>query len=207
VPDRVAGALLFLPVPVVLWLFTRAPLGPGWSLAIGVAVMVTHRLYARPFALARAGRRCLWCGGTAVDGPAIEIDEPLGRTTWRACSPDHAGRARRFFGWAAARGRLLQVGILGTLAAFLVTGALIASGHAGPVRYADAANAFRLGIALTVLPLGLFAVHGPPVEGPLRAPFPVHIQALVGTWAVSWLFRLVGIAWLALAVAHFAGRT
>jgi len=53
-PDRLLGILLFLPVPVVLVLFTRAPLGVGISLALGVGLMLTHRLYARPFALARA---------------------------------------------------------------------------------------------------------------------------------------------------------
>ena len=31
-----------------------------------------------------------------------------------------------------------------------------------------------------------------------------QIQALIGTWAVSWLFRVVGAAWLILAVLHFA---
>jgi len=30
--DRVAGIVLFLPVPLVLWLFTRAPLGVAASL-------------------------------------------------------------------------------------------------------------------------------------------------------------------------------
>ena len=61
--DRLLGVLLFLPVPVVLLLFTRMPLGVGESLALGVAITITHRFYARPFARSRADRRCLWCGG------------------------------------------------------------------------------------------------------------------------------------------------
>jgi hypothetical protein len=32
VSDRLIGVLLFLPVPIVLFLFTRAPLGIAWSL-------------------------------------------------------------------------------------------------------------------------------------------------------------------------------
>jgi hypothetical protein len=40
----------------------------------------------------------------------------------------------------------------------------------------------------------------------LPVPFPVHIQALIGTWAVLWLFRIVGLAWLALATWHVAVR-
>jgi hypothetical protein len=41
----------------------------------------------------------------------------------------------------------------------------------------------------------------------LRSPFPLHIQALIGSWAVLWLFRLVGLAWLVLAVLHALRRT
>ena len=203
--DRLAGVLLFLPVPLVLFLFTQAPLGIAWSLAAGTAIMLTHRLYARPFALARSARRCLWCGA-AADGPLLEIEEPVGSTRWRACTEAHADRLRRFLGFAARHRRLLQAGILGTLAAFLVAAVMIAAGHGGPLRYADAVNAFRLLIAAIVLPLGVLAVRGPAPASALRAPFPVHIQALIGTWAVTWLFRLVGLAWLALALTSFAAR-
>jgi hypothetical protein len=81
----------------------------------------------------------------------------------------------------------------------------MAAGIADARRYPDAVNAFRLAIALTVLPLGLLATRGAAAaDAPLRPPFPVHIQALIGTWAVSWLFRVVGAAWLILAVLHFA---
>jgi hypothetical protein len=202
--DRLAGLALFLPVPLVLFLFTRAPLGIGRSLALGVALVVSHRAYARPFALARAARRCLWCGGAATGGPAVDVEEPLGPTRWAACTASHADRVRRFLGWAAAHRRFLQVGILGGLALFLAAAALAAAGRSGPVRYADAVNGFRLAVAATVLPLGLLALRRPaPPETIPRVPFPVHIQALIGTWAVGWLFRVVGLVWLALALRHF----
>ena len=206
--DRLIGLLLFLPVPVVLFLFTRAPLGIAWSLALGVALMLSHRAYARPFALAHAARRCLWCGRATTEGPPIEIREPLGTTHWRACSASHADRARRFLEWADAHRRPLQVGIFGSLVALLGAGALVASGHADPQRYPDAVNAFRLAIGAAVVPLGLLATRGrPTAAGPVRAPFPVHLQALIGTWAVSWLFRVVGVAWLILAIVYFGQRS
>jgi hypothetical protein len=205
VSDRLLGLLLFLPVPIVLVLFTRAPLGIGWSLGLGTALMLTHRAYARPFALARASRRCLWCGRAASEGPAFDVEEPLGTTGWRACGEGHAGRARRFLFWAGAQRPFLLVGILGSLAAFLVAGTLMAVGAVSPRRYPDAVNAFRLAIALSVLPLGVLATRGAvPAEARLRPPFPVHIQALIGTGAVSWLFRIVGVAWLVLGLLHFA---
>jgi len=207
VSDRLPGVVLFLPVPLVLFLLTRAPLGIAWSLGLGVALMLSHRAYARPFALARASRRCLWCGRAVAEGPAFDIEEPLGLTRWRACGEAHGMRARRFLEWAGAHRRFLLIGILGTLAVFLLAAAATAAGLADAGRYPDAVNAFRLAIALTVLPLGLLATRGTAADAPLRPPFPVHIQALIGTWAVSWLFRVVGVAWLILAIVHFGQRS
>ena len=202
--DRLAGALLFLPVPAVLWLFTRQPLGVGASLALGIALMLTHRLYARPFALARAHRRCLWCGGAAGDGPPLAIAEPFGSTPWRACAPPHASRVAGLLSWAAARPLFLRIGILGTLAVFLIAAWPAAAGWLGPIQPADLVAFFRLGIALTVLPLSTLGARvGPPPET-LSAPFPVHIQALIGTRWVLWLFRIVGAAWLVLGAFHVA---
>jgi hypothetical protein len=206
VRDRLLGLLLFLPVPLVLFLFTQAPLGVGASLAAGVLLMVSHRLYARPFALARADHRCLWCGRGVASGPELLVEEPLGVTRWRACGEPHAGRARSFLDWAGAHRVFLRAGILGSLALFLVLAALAAAGRARGVRYADAVGVFRLGVAATVLPLSVLAVRARAVSDRVRTPFPVHIQALIGTTAVLWLFRVIGVAWLALAAAHALKR-
>ena len=215
--DRLAGVLLFLPVPVVLWLFTRQPLGPWVSLGTGVLLVLTHRLYARPFALARADRRCLWCGGPVGEGPAVDVDEPLGRTSWRACAP-HARVLTRTLGWAAGRSRRLAFGILGTVTLFLCGAVSAALGRPAWLEPADPVAFFRLGIALTVLPFGWLAPGSQPAHprglapgsqpaGPTRRlPFPVHIQALLGTLWVVWLFRLVGLWWLVAALLHLSRR-
>jgi len=203
--QRAMGILLFLPVPVVLLLFTRAPLGLGPSVALGLALMLSHRLYARPYALARADSRCLWCAAEAGDGPRLAIDEPPATTSWRACSPIHAERVARVLAWAGRHAVWLRLGILGTLLVFLL--ATLLAGRWPDVSAADRVAFFRLGIASSVLPLSLFAPlsHGA-VPGRLRPPFPVHIQALIGTWAVLWLFRLIGLAWLVLGIRHVAER-
>lgn len=200
--DRLLGVILFLPVPLVLLLFTRMPLGVGASLMLGAAITITHRLYARPFARSRAQHRCLWCGGAAGSGPSLEIQEPQGLSAWRACGAEHAARLARVLGWTAKRSTLLRLGILGTLAAFLVGAPLAAAGRLGPVGTAQAVTFFRLGIAATVLPLAFLAPRetAPPEMGIPRVPFPMHIQALIGTAAVLWLFRLIGLAWVVLAL-------
>ena len=204
--DRLLGLLLFLPVPAVLWLFTRQPLGPLASLGLGVVLMVSHRLYARPFALRRSGVRCLWCGKGCAGDVSFRVIEPFGATAWRACGDAHRERLARVLGWAAAHPRWLRAGILGTLAVFLGWTVAAATNRWPALQGGDAVAVFRLGIAVTVLPFGwLAATAGPATEEP-RVPFPVHIQALIGTGAVLWLFRLVGLGWLALGTLDLMAR-
>jgi hypothetical protein len=207
VVSRLPGFLLFLPVPLVLWLFTRAPLGVAPSLGLGAALMVTHRFYARPYARRRAEERCLWCGGPAGSGPRLRVEEPLGVTAWRACRAGHARRLQGVLGWAGRHARSLRLGILGTLALFLPGVLLADRGRLGPLTAADAVAFFRTGIAFTVLPLGWLSVPADPTssEAP-RVPFPLHIQALVGTATGVWLFRLVGLVWLGLGLGHALRR-
>ena len=182
--DRLIGLLLFLPVPLVLFLFTGQPLGPWLSLGTGVAIMLTHRLYARPFALSRAQRRCLWCGGPAGGGPGVDLDEPLGRTSWRACGeePRRSPRPHPGVGRGTARSGF-GLGILGSLlASSSACPSAAAVGWPAGLAAADAAAVFRLGVALTVLPFGwLGPLPGLPGRPNGRLPFPVHLQALVGT--------------------------
>jgi hypothetical protein len=211
VATRLNGVLLFLPVPLVLFLFTRAPLGILRSLGIGIALMLTHRFYARPWALVRAHRRCLWCGAdaaaTAPSAVELVIEEPLGRASWRACREAHARPVPAVLAWAAPRRRFLTFGILGTLAVFLAWAA--GSQFLAPLRleYDDAVAFFRLGIAACVLPLGWLSARSDaaPGEAP-RSPFPLHVPALVGLRTVLWLFRLVGLVWLLQGSLHMAGR-
>ncbi|MGE5235780.1 MAG: hypothetical protein ACM3O7_05495 [Acidobacteriota bacterium] len=205
--DRLLGSILFLPVPIVLWLFTRAPLGVPLSLALGTLVMATHRRYARPWARLRAGRRCLWCGAATEGGVPVAIEEPLGHTTWRACGDAHAGKLARVLRFAERWSAGLRIAIFGGLAVFLPAALLAATGNLGLLTYGDAVAFFKLLVAIGVLPLGWLGPFSRPFASrPIRVPFPVHIQALIGTWAVLWLFRVVGLVWLVQAALHVARR-
>jgi hypothetical protein len=210
VPTRVIGVLLFLHVPLVLFLFTRAPLGILPSLGIGIVLMLTHRVYARPWALARAHRRCLWCGAdiaATLSAAELVLEDPLGRASWCACREAHARPVRAVLAWAAARSRFLTFGILGTLGVFLAWAAgsqLLAPSR---LEHDDAVAFFRLGIAACVLPLGWLSARSDATSGEApRSPFPLHVPALVGLRTVLWLFRLVGMLWLAQGSLHVAER-
>ncbi len=142
-----------------------------------------------------------------MEGPPLDIEEPFGLTAWRACGGAHATCVARVLGWAQQHAAFLRVGILGSLAVFLPAALLAGMDRLGPVRREDAVAFFRLGIALTVLPLACLSPRrGLPGPGRLQAPFPVHIQALIGTRAVLCLFRLIGLVWLAQACLHVAQR-
>ena len=189
--DRLPGILLFLPVPMVLVLFTRAPLGAGWSLALGAALMVTHRFYARPWSLNRAGRRCLWCAGEGSDLEPIVVAEPGGASTW-AVHPGHRDLLARTLG--AAAGMKLYLRALILLALVVLFAASVGGEHG------IGSAAFRVIVALAVLPLGGWGPRWKAREAP-TVPFPVHIQALIGTRAVLWLFRIIGLIWLVMGTA------
>ena len=205
--DRFIGLFLFLPVPLVLALFTRSPLGDATSLLLGILLVATHRLYARPFALARARRRCLWCGGEVVQGVLIQAPEPGGWSSWWACSGPEAQRLERVLSFARRHRAFLRAGILGTLVLFFASRAARWLALLPSFQGSDATALFRLGVALTVLPYALFSTsgEGDPPEG-ARLPFDLHIQSLLGTWSTLWLFRVVGVVWLGLGLIHVAER-
>jgi hypothetical protein len=239
---RIAGILLFLPVPAVLLLFTRMPFGVVPSIAAGLALMMTHPLYARPWALRYASHRCLWCGGPvaggarASAGTELAVTDPRGIVSWSACGDDHRNSLIAMLRFAARHGALLRVGILGTVTVSLVAAVLADRGRLGPLYVSDASAFFRLGVGLTVLPLGWLGPRlgervgaasasegsadlgrgrtgstGPGLgeTGPadaLSAPFPLHLAALIGVNAVLWLFRLVGLVWLAQGAFHVVER-
>jgi hypothetical protein len=91
------GFLLFLAIPLVLFLFLEQPFGPGWSVAVGVVLALGHGLVASAWTAKLADVRCLWCGRV---GPGVGLDVTAGgtRRTMRACSERHRERLAGFFG-------------------------------------------------------------------------------------------------------------
>ena len=197
VGDQALGLLLFLFIPVVLYLFVVHPEPVGRSLVAGVALMLGHRVLARPYMRRVAGRRCLWTGGSLVDHDteAVELGT-LGEPVAAQVRSRHAHDLRRFFTFVYRRRLPLRVGIFLPLLMLLGTLAAAAFDRADDTTVATATNVFRLVIGLTVnfAAWGWLTLREADVQ--VRVPFPVHNFFLLGVRALLWVFRLVGIWWI-----------
>jgi hypothetical protein len=156
--------------------------------------------------LRRVAHRCLWCGGASETTHALAVIDPLGTAPWTACSAGHRNSVLRTLATSERWSTRLKIGILGGLGLFLVLAVVAAIGPGRGLVHGDAAALFKLSVALTVIPFGFLAPHGPLPEEAPRSPFPLHIQSLVGTVTVLWLFRLVGLVWLFQVVRYAVGR-
>lgn len=192
------GAALFLFIPLVLFLLLRQPLGPGLSVAAGVAIMAGHRFLAAPWMAKFADVRCLWCGRVGVHS---HFEVLAGGRCWTmsACSEEHAGAVARFLRFLQRFRAPIAAGIFLPLAWLLV--ASLASAAGWPLLPHDTnALGFRVVVAATVVGAASipFASAGwkPAPPGPLRCPFPLHNLFLLGIRNVLWVFRIVGVWWL-----------
>jgi hypothetical protein len=195
------GVLLFLFIPVVLFLFVKHPEPIAASLAAGVGLMLGHRFLARPYSLRVRGVKCIWCNrwlaGTARESGAESLEVAAGaeRVRFAACA-GHAEPARRFFAWVDRVRLPLRAGIGLPLVALLVALGFAAAGRATsglPV----STEVFRFVVGLTVhlAAIGPF-VAAPASSAPPRAAFPLHNFSLLGVSAILWILRLVGVWWI-----------
>lgn len=190
------GIGLFLFIPLVLFLFVRHPAPIGVSLTIGVVLMLGHRFLARPYLERVRGVRCIWCARVlAEDDPRRAV---LARASDRnvefvACAP-HADPAHRFFAWLDRLRLPLRLGIGAPLVALLTTLALVAASRPAPL--AEAVETFRFVVGITVEIAALGALLGR-LGGVPAAAFPLHNFSLLGIRNLLWIFRLVGLWWIA----------
>lgn len=206
VPTRalvyLTGVLLFLFIPVVLFLFVRHPEPVGGSLLAGVVLMIGHRLIARPYMARVLPVKCVWCN--RVLAPASET-LPLrsgGRTLEARCCPAHRKPAAKFFSFLHAWRWPLRLGIFIPLLFLLVALATSAAGQPAPVDVATTWFKLIVGVTVNVAAFGYLAS---PEREPLDVPFPVHNFFLLGVRNLLWIFRLVGIWWIWQSLSSLLG--
>jgi hypothetical protein len=196
------GMALFVFIPLVLWLFLAQPIGPGWSLALGIGIIVGHRAVAGPWAARHARERCLWCGrpgGVTREMPVLSG----GRTVvFGVCDEGHENSARRFFGFVDGHRVLIALGIFVPLL-LLLGGTLLRSLGITSLPHDINTRQFRAAVAATVVVASLAYRTAPPSLTP-RSAFPVHNLFLLGIRNTLWVFRIVGAWWLAAAVLELS---
>lgn len=209
---QATGLLLFLFIPLVLYLFVRHPEPLAASLALGIVLMAGHRLLARPYMIRVIPWKCLWCNRIlppAPDGATRQLDLVAGGQPIPArCCASHRASAARFFRCLVLARVPLRLGIFVPL--ILLLAALFAAAAGRPHAVAAATALFQLLVGLTVSAAawGYLLVRSPPAPaGPaaLPVPFPAHNFFLLGVRLLLWIFRLVGAWWIYRGAAFFLG--
>jgi len=194
----VQGVALFAFVPLVLWLFLAQPLGPGGSLALGVAIIAGHRAAAGRWAARQAARRCLWCGRPGRLSSEVPVVSGAGTIVFAACNTSHELLARQLLGFVHHHRAAIRLGIFVPLATLLGGTLLSALGFRSLPLGLNALQ-FKVIVASTVVLVSLVFRSAPPSPNP-RSAFPVHNFFLLGIRNTLWVFRIVGAWWLLAAV-------
>ncbi len=200
-----AGVLLFLFIPLVLFLFVAHPAPVAGSLVAGVGLMLAHRFLARPYMQAMRARKCIWCNRffdgrrSAERAVVLETGGSEPPLELLACAA-HVASTRRFFAFLDRARLPLRLGIALPLLVLLAALAAFAAGQGD--RTEPATQLFRLLIGLTVNIAALGPWLGAPSERS-RAAFPVHNFYLLGIRAILWIFRGVGVVWIVVGARYW----
>lgn len=194
---RLVGVLLFLFIPTVLVLYLRMPFGLAPSVLSGIAIMLLHRRVARPFMDRHLAARCFWCGrDLAAQGVAAPFRSGRETIGARACDAVHAGQLVAFARAVAACRWLLAALILVPVAAYLGN-ALLAMAGTAPLTLDAARWMFKVPVAAAVVGLSLAWPLGRTLARDPAIDFPAHNLSLLGVSWTLWVFRVVGLVWLA----------
>ena len=197
---RLTGALFFLFIPLVLVLYLRMPLGLPGSVFLGMVLMFTHPLIARPFMNRHLARRCFWCGRD-LSGPGVPAPFRSRRETIeaRACSGTHADWLIAFARMVAALRLVVFLLIFLPVSIYLANALLTITGH-GFLPLETARAAFKIPIAVAVVTLSFAWPLGSRLTREPAIDFPAHNLSLLGVAATLWVFRIVGLFWLGQAL-------
>jgi hypothetical protein len=187
------GVLLFLFIPLVLFLFLRYPMGVRLSFLIAISLMLGHRFVAIPFMNRYRLKRCLWCGKT--ERPRTNLEVHAGKSLqFEFCKNGCFSNAKRFFDFCNRYKTLLRIGIFIPLLWYLIT-MMMVSYELFSFPYDWNNFIFRFFIACSVVAISFLFKTGHEVSNP-HFPFPIHNLFLLGIRNTLMVFRLVGIWWI-----------
>ena len=191
------GILLFLFIPVVLYLYLQHPEPMGRSLILGLVLMIGHRFIARPYMFFAHDKKCLWSNKTLGPGEGVEVEiHHRGGIQKARCLERNRWHLERFFTHAYRRRWILAPGIFAPLLLLLVSLVMAALGKTPPIPLDTVKAIFQLviGCAVNFAAWGYFAIGK--ADEPLQIRFPVHNFFLLGIANLLWIFRLMGTWWI-----------
>jgi hypothetical protein len=194
--DIILGVLLFLFIPLVLFLFLRFPFGIVPSFAVAILMMFGHRFLARPFMMHYRLKRCLWCGRSSRPRQGIDVATSNASSLgFEVCVESCNSNSRRFFDFIDRHKRLLRAGIFLPLVWYVISMLLIGLGRFSfPIEWNR--FLFQFFIACTVVSISFLYKTGMETDTP-SFRFPIHNLFLLGIKNTLLVFRYVGIWWLA----------
>ena len=200
---QATGVLLFLFIPVELFLYVRHPEPIGASLIAGVVLMMGHRLLARPYMERVLPVKCVWCNRVPIPEGGETLELLSGERTIQArCCPGHRQPAAKLFAFLDSWRWVLRAGIFVPLLLLLVTLAVGAFGLEPPIEEVTAFFKLAVGITVNLAAFGYLFGQG---SSPAAVPFPVHNFFLLGVRNLLWVFRLIGIWWIWQGLRYFLG--
>jgi hypothetical protein len=204
---QAAGVLLFLFIPLVLYLFVRHPEPVAASLALGIALIAGHRFLARRYMAWVVPHKCLWCNRIlppALDASSQTLDLAAGgRLVPARCCAAHRAPAARFFRWLYLARLPLRLGIFVPLLLLLAALTATAAGHAQQLAPATALFQLLVGVTVSAAAWGLVLIRPPAGNAAIPVPFPAHNFFLMGVRLLLWIFRLVGAWWIYVGLSFF----
>ncbi len=188
------GILLFLFIPLVLFLFLEHPFGVITSFVIAIAIIISHRFVAIPFMNRFKNSRCLWCGRTS----RTRVKQTVGAIEFEFCQQNCIMKAKKFFDFCSKYVLLLRAGIFIPLGWYVITMILTALNL---FHFPEDWNhfIFQFFIALTVVSISFMYRIGKETET-LTFPFPIHNLFLLGIQNTLIVFQIVGIWWIVVSL-------
>jgi hypothetical protein len=197
---QLTGLLLFLCIPLVLFLFVRHPEPVGASLVAGLALIAGHRFLARTYMARVLPIKCIWCNRllpAMLDGSTRTLDLRAGDEVRAVrCCAGHFAPASRFFAFLHAGRWPLRAGIFLPLLALLAALAAAAFGWGRPLPVATAWFLLVVGVTVNVAASGYLLLPAGGSRASIPVPFPLHNFFLLGVRSLLWIFRLVGLWWI-----------
>jgi hypothetical protein len=206
------GVLLFLFIPLVLYLLLKLPFGVGPSLGIALLIMGGHRFVVGNFVRRYSRERCFWCGRTGKqrqrltvssgtsNGNGNENGNSKNGTMFEFCVDRCTAKAKRFFYFCNRYKDYIRAGIFGPLIFYALTVPLfLINKPIVPMEWET--FVFRFFIACTVVAVSFFPIKGESQRS-LSFPFPAQNLLLLGIQNTLFVFRYVGIWWI-LASLYF----